>query len=303
MAAHSKTRQLNWEDLKIFLNVYRSGNITNAAKKLKLDDSTVSRRVAQLEVCLGHKLFARTRHGMTHTKFADDIVEQLERVELGIQGLADIVQPEKEIAGTVRIAMMEGIGSLYLANKFKPFFNTHPAIRIELVTSSNYIKVGYREADLFLSFFRQSGKGIVCEKVGEFVLYLYGTEEYFATFGRPESVSDLSGHRFVTYIDDLVQMDTVRWLDEVIQNPKARVTSSSMVAQIAFASSGAGLGLFPKFAIPKDSELVPVLIDSVRVKREIYMSAQSDLMTVERVAQVHCFIKSIFVSDSLFLNQ
>ncbi len=303
MTAHSKHRQLNWEDLKIFLNVYRSGNITNAAKKLKLDDSTVSRRIAQLEVCLGHKLFQRTRGGMIHTKFADEIVEQLERVELGIQGLADIVQPEKDISGTVRVAMMEGIGSLYLANKFKPFFSEFPAIRLELVTSSNYIKVGYREADLFLSFFKQSGKGIVCEKVGEFVLYLYGTAEYFAQFGRPKTVDDLQQHRFVTYIDDLIQMDTVRWLDEVIKGPDAQVTSSSMVAQIAFASSGVGLGLFPKFAIPKGSELTPVLMDTVRVKREIYISAQSDLLAVERVAQVHRFIKSIFESDDVFLNQ
>ncbi len=303
MAAHSKTRQLNWEDLKIFLNVYRSGNITNAAKKLKLDDSTVSRRIAQLEVCLGHRLFARTRNGMTHTKFADDVVEQLEQVERGIQGLADVALPEKEVTGTVRVAMMEGIGSLYLANKFKPFFAKFPNIRIELVTSSNYIKVGYREADLFLSFFKQTGKGIVCEKVGEFVLYLYATQEYLDQHGTPKSASDLAQHQFVTYIDDLIQMDTVRWLDEVIKTPESQVTSSSMVAQIAFASSGAGLGLFPKFSIPKGSELVPVMTDVVQVKREIYISAQSDLMTVERVEQVHRFIKSIFTSDSVFLNQ
>lgn len=302
MAAHSKTRQLNWEDLKIFLNVYRSGNITNAAKKLKLDDSTVSRRIAQLEVSLGHRLFSRTRNGMIHTKFADDVVEQLEQVERGIQGLSDVVLPDKDVTGTVRVAMMEGIGSLYLANKFKPFFTKFPNIRIELVTSSNYIKVGYREADLFLSFFKQTGKGIVCEKVGEFVLYLYATQEYLDQCGTPTSTSDLAQHQFVTYIDDLIQMDTVRWLDEVIKTPESQVTSSSMVAQIAFASSGAGLGLFPKFSIPKDSELVPVMTDVVQVKREIYMSAQSDLMTVERVAQVHSFIKSTLMSDNAFLN-
>ena len=156
---------------------------------------------------------------------------------------------------------------------------------------------------MFLSFFRQSGKGIVCEKVGEFVLYLYGTAEYFAQFGRPDSIADLHQHRFVTYIDDLIQMDTVRWLDEVIKGPEAQVTSSSMVAQIAFASSGVGLGLFPKFAIPKGSELVPVLTDSVRVKREVYISAQSDLLAAERVFQVHRFVKSIFESDTIFLNQ
>jgi DNA-binding transcriptional LysR family regulator len=156
---------------------------------------------------------------------------------------------------------------------------------------------------LFLSFFRQSGKGIICEKVGEFALYLYGTTEYFAQFGRPESITDLNQHRFVTYIDDLIQMDTVRWLDEVIKDPEVQATSSSMVAQIAFVASGVGLGLFPKFAIPNGSELVPVLTDSVRVTREVYISAQSDLLAVERVSRVHRFIKSIFESDNIFLNQ
>jgi DNA-binding transcriptional LysR family regulator len=107
MTANTKTRQLNWEDLKIFLTVYRAGNIAGAAKKLKLDDSTISRRIAQLEVYLGNKLFERTRNGMVQTKFAQEIINQLTKVELGIEGLNEIVTHEKNISGTVRIAMKE----------------------------------------------------------------------------------------------------------------------------------------------------------------------------------------------------
>ncbi|NBS78117.1 MAG: LysR family transcriptional regulator, partial [Betaproteobacteria bacterium] len=199
MTANTKTRQLNWEDLKIFLTVYRAGNIAGAAKKLKLDDSTISRRIAQLEVYLGNKLFERTRNGMIQTKFAQEIINQLTKVELGIEGLNEIVTHEKNISGTVRIAMMEGIGSLYLAHKFAPFFHDNPNIKIELVTSPNFVRVGYREADLFLSFFKLASKGITCERIGEFSLFLYASQAYFKKFGKPNSKADLSQHHFVTY--------------------------------------------------------------------------------------------------------
>ena len=303
MTANTKTRQLNWEDLKIFLTVYRAGNIAGAAKKLKLDDSTISRRIAQLEVYLGNKLFERTRNGMIQTKFAQEIINQLTKVELGIEGLHEIVTHEKNISGTVRIAMMEGIGSLYLAHKFAPFFHDNPNIKIELVTSPNFVRVGYREADLFLSFFKLASKGITCERIGEFSLFLYASQAYFKKFGKPNSKSDLSQHHFVTYIDDLIQIDTVRWLAEVIKNPNVSVSSSSMVAQIALASSGAGIVLLPKFSIPKDTNLVPILKDEVRVKRDVFISAPSDLLNVERILKVKSFINEVFVSDHKYLNQ
>jgi DNA-binding transcriptional LysR family regulator len=303
MTANTKTRQLNWEDLKIFLTVYRAGNIAGAAKKLKLDDSTISRRIAQLEVYLGNKLFERTRNGMIQTKFAQEIINQLTKVELGIDGLNEIVTHEKNISGTVRIAMMEGIGSLYLAHKFAPFFHDNPNIKIELVTSPNFVRVGYREADLFLSFFKLASKGITCERIGEFSLFLYASQPYFKKFGKPNSKSDLSQHHFVTYIDDLIQIDTVRWLAEVIKNPNVSVSSSSMVAQIALASSGAGIVLLPKFSIPKDTNLVPILKDEVRVKRDVFISAPSDLLNVERILKVKSFINGVFMSDHKYLNQ
>lgn len=303
MTANSKSRQLNWEDLKIFLTVYRCGNIAGAAKKLKLDDSTISRRIAQLEVYLGHKLFERTRNGMVETKFANEITNQLEKVELGIHNLNEIVLNEKNISGTVRIAMMEGIGSLYLAHEFSPFFQENPNIKIELVTSPNFIRIGHREADLFLSFFKLTGKGVVCEKIGEFSLYLYGSQSYLKKYGKPTSKEELHNHQFVTYIDDLVQIDTVRWLSEVIKTPTVSVSSSSMVAQIALASAGAGIVLLPKFSVQKESNLVPILREEVRVTRDIFISSQSDLLNVERIVKVKSFINSVFIRDHKYLNQ
>jgi DNA-binding transcriptional LysR family regulator len=107
----------------------------------------------------------------------------------------------------------------------------------------------------------------------------------------------------VTYIDDLIQIDTVRWLAEVIKNPNVSVSSSSMVAQIALASSGAGIVLLPKFSIPKDTNLVPILKDEVRVKRDVFISAPSDLLNVERILKVKSFINEVFMSDHKYLNQ
>jgi DNA-binding transcriptional LysR family regulator len=190
-----------------------------------------------------------------------------------------------------------------LAHEFSPFFQENPNIKIELVTSPNFIRIGHREADLFLSFFKLTGKGVVCEKIGEFSLYLYGSQSYLKKYGKPASKEELHNHQFVTYIDDLVQIDTVRWLSEVIKTPTVSVSSSSMVAQIALASAGAGIVLLPKFSVQKESNLVPILKEEVRVTRDIFISSQSDLLNVERIVKVKSFINSVFIRDHKYLNQ
>jgi DNA-binding transcriptional LysR family regulator len=196
---------------------------------------------------------------------------------------------------------MEGFGSLYLSRKLVPFIASNPNLQIELVTSPNTVNVTRREADIFLSFFKLDGRGLHCEKIGEFSLFLYGSDDYLARCGTPKHPDELEHHRFVTYVDDLIQLDAVRWLSDIIDNPKVAVSSSSMVAQMSFAESGAGLVLLPRFALPLATCLKPVLPDLVRVTRPLFLSAPQDLLEMERVSSVMHFIEATVQQDQDFL--
>ncbi|MGL1507599.1 LysR substrate-binding domain-containing protein, partial [Vibrio parahaemolyticus] len=90
---------------------------------------------------------------------------------------------------------------------------------VELVTSAQTVYVHKREADLFVSFFRPPGPGLISERIGKFRLGLFASRSYLDTHGMPATLRDLGDHWFVSYIEDLIQVDSVRWLADVIEEP------------------------------------------------------------------------------------
>jgi DNA-binding transcriptional LysR family regulator len=298
-----RLEDLDWDDLRIFLAVARAGNLSQAAKQIKLDHSTVSRRIAQLELCLGSPLFERRREGLRCTPFADRILQNVEAMEGSAIALREnLGGTGKEPAGTVRLAMMEGIGSQYVARRLVGLLRLYPMLKVELITSAQLVNVNRREADIFISFFKPSGRGLNTELIGTFALNLYGSQGYFDRYGMPASVIDLAQHQFVGYVDDLIQVDAVRWLDEVIANPDFSFFSNSMLAQMAAASAGQGLVLLPRFAVAKEFDLIPILVDQVKVSRELWLSVHVDLQYSNRIRSVQKYLKVMIAEDQAYLN-
>jgi len=290
---------LDWDDLKVFLHAARGGSLGSAAKRLRVDQSTVSRRIAHLECTMGMALFERLPSGLRVNEAGERLLCHAERIESAIIAMREDVQGGSRMAGRVRLATMEGIASLYLASRFSRLRRQHPDLTIELLTSPQTVSVNRREADLFLSFFMPSGLGMVSEKLGCFQLGLYGSRSYFDREGMPENPADLARHSFVTYIDDLIQLNSVRWLDDVIKSPTVSFHSNSMIAQMNAAAGGLGLVLLPSFAADGRDDLVPVLHDRLSTTRELWINVHNDLQFVPRIRAVSGFLKAMFKADPI----
>lgn len=295
-------RQLNWDDLRIFLEVARQGHMAPAARKLKVDHATVSRRIGQLEDVLGVKLFNRTRTGMSLREPGEKLLRHAETIEIQTLAAAEISEARSgKYAGPVRIAMMEGIGSFYLAYRLDRLRSSYPDLRLELVSSPQTVNLTRRDADLFLSFFRPSGRGLNAEKVGAFELRLYASPAYLRRHGIPRAVEDLSSHMYIDYIDDLIAIDAVRWLADVVKNPRTVFNSNSVIAQYHAAVVGVGIALLPSFVAARDRRLKPVLVGKVSVEREIWLSVHHGLHDNPRVRAVREFIVTTVAEDQDYL--
>jgi DNA-binding transcriptional LysR family regulator len=290
---------LDWDDLKVFLHAARGGSLGSAAKRLRVDQSTVSRRIAHLECTIGMALFERLPSGLRVNEAGERLLCHAERIESAVIAMREDLQGGSRMAGRVRLATMEGIASLYLASRFSRLRQQYPDLTIELLTSPQTVSVNRREADLFLSFFMPTGLGMVSEKLGCFQLGLYGSRSYFDREGMPESPADLTRHSFVTYIDDLIQLNSVRWLDDVIKNPTVCFHSNSMIAQMNAAAGGLGLVLLPSFATDGRDDLVPVLHDRLSTSRELWINVHNDLQFVPRIRAVSGFLKAMFKADPI----
>jgi DNA-binding transcriptional LysR family regulator len=148
-----------------------------------------------------------------------------------------------------------------------------------------------------LSFFRAEGRGLRVEPIGQFDLHLYGEAEYLQRHGKPKSIDDLSKHVFASYVDDLVHLDSVRWLREVAADLKVVFHSSSMLAQMSAAAAGVGLVMLPTFAHPERFGLQRVLDEQTKVNRVLWLTVHQDLEYTPRVRAVVDYLRMIMLRD------
>ena len=173
---------------------------------------------------------------------------------------------------------------------------------MELVTSPAVINLTKREADISISFPRPRGRRVSARKIGEFKLYLYASRDYLAAAGTPEHREDLISHRFADYIDDLVQINEVRWLHAAFPAAPVVYRSSSLIAQFQFAVAGGGISMLPTFVGVRDPNLVALLPDQVSARRDLWIGVHEDQGHIRRISAVSRYLTSLIESDQPFLK-
>jgi DNA-binding transcriptional LysR family regulator len=293
---------VKWDDLRVFLEVARQGSVHAAARKLKLDHSTVCRRIGKLEDLLSVKLLDRSQRGIVVRGGVQRLLDHIEGMETHAISIEDALADSLTVATqTVRIATMEGIASQYLARRIPLLEHFAPTVKIELVSMPQPADLSRKEADIFLSFFSPRLPGLSSRKVAEVALFLYCSEHYRRVHGFPRDLADLKDHLFITYIEDLLAIDAVRWLDDLIKSPNVSFYSNSIIAQCNAAVAGLGIALLPTFVAAGVHGLVRLIPEEAVVRRNIWVSVRKEQGALTRIKSVTRFLTHIFEADRAFL--
>jgi DNA-binding transcriptional LysR family regulator len=142
-------RDVDWDDLRVFLAVSERGSISGAAKFLNVNHSTVLRRLASLEKRLGARLFDRLPDGYEMTAQGEELRNQLRGVSEQIEAAQRSLRGrDLRLSGAIRITttdtLMRGLLMPYLAE----FRDLNPAIQIEIAVNNTFLSLSRREADL-----------------------------------------------------------------------------------------------------------------------------------------------------------
>jgi DNA-binding transcriptional LysR family regulator len=230
---------------------------------------------------------------------AQGLLQHIEQMDQHASSLDEMIA--EGASKVVRIATMEGLASGYIARRVPALARFDPGIRIELVSNPQVVDLNRKEADIFLSFFNPATRGLRSTLVGNFSLFLYCSKDYLARRGRPRRRTDLTKHVFVGYVDDLLAIDAVRWLDEVIMTPRFSFQSNSVFAQRNAALQGMGIVLLPTFVASGVDGLERILDDEVSIRRDVWVSARTEHGHLARIKSVMAFLKHIFARDVDFL--
>lgn len=283
---------INWDNLKLFLAVARAQSAQEAARRMLIDHSTVTRRLHRLEKELGARLFERTPAGHVLTTAGHRLLEHVERME-GMMALMgeEIGGESHALTGQVRLGATEGFGSFFLASHLSHFCDRHPAIEVELLIVPRFINLSQREADLAVNIERPHNIGQVCSKLTDYRLQLYASRSYLDRHDPITKASDLQQHRFFGYVEELVFSPELRYLSSIVTDAFTPLRSTSVVAQFYAVREGRGLAVLPCFMAAPCEDLVPVLANEIHLTRTFWMAAPGDIRERARVRALWEFLR------------
>jgi DNA-binding transcriptional LysR family regulator len=291
----------NWDDIIFFLEVVRARNLVRAGQRLKVDHTTVSRRVRELERSLNAVLFKRSKSGFSLTETGMRLLQFAEGMENNANAIIETVVGTADAAGAVRVASMEGIGSMYLTTCLAEFQKAYPSIQVELITDTRLLDMTRREADIFISFFKPKGRRLSVKKIGEFKIFLYAATSYLKDHKAPTDLKDLESHNFVDFIDEHIHIKENRWLSDILRPAHVAFRSTSLVSQYMAVSSGVGIAMLPSFVAAQNDDLTPVLPNYFSI-RDIWMSVHEDMLHIGRIKAVMSFLEKRIAADSGYLK-
>ena len=294
--------RINWDNLRLFLAVARAQSAQEAARRLDIDHSTVTRRLHRLEKELGAQLFERTTVGHILTTAGHRLMEHVERMESTMVSVGEDIGGESHsLTGQVRLGATEGFGSFFLAPHLSHFCQRHPAIEVELLIVPRFINISQREADLAVNIERPQSTGQVCSKLTDYRLQLYASKSYLARHEPIRALRDLAAHRFFGYVEELVFSPELRYLSSMVPDAFTPLRSTSVVAQFNAVREGRGLAVLPCFMANPCSDLIPVLGDEISLLRTFWIAAQGDIRERARVRALWDFLREVVEGNQPFL--
>lgn len=286
--------RLNWDDLRLLLAVARAGRLSGAARDLRLDHTTVARRLSALEQAAGCLLVDRTPKGTRLTSAGQTLLVHAERVEHEILAAgAALGDGDARISGTVRLATPEAFGTWLVAPNIWRLYELHPDLSLELTPESQTVHLANREADLAITLNRPPRGPIVARSLVDYRIGLFASHDYLAKHGPIERAEDLIDLPFASYIDGRLDMPELHYLNEAVPGARRIFHSTSVAAQHEAVAAGMGLGLLHVFAAKADPRLVQVLPKEIGVTRTYWLAAHEDQRRLPRVQAVITFLDAL----------
>lgn len=259
--AQSRLASLNWEDVRLFGFIARTGSLRRASSCLQIQVSTLSRRLDALESSLGLKLFDRTPRGLVLTEPGRRIASDVESIEMIMQGSSWRGRAENcEIQSEVKLLMSGGLASRWFVPNFlNQFIERHPKVAVRLGVTPETGHTAIPPYDLQIQYAPATRDTLNTVRVGTFHFMCFASRAYIDRHGAPVSKDDLAHHRFADAIQSLTAEHGVFATYSNITNGRASLISNSGLTIMAAVEAGTVIGVLPSYTYLLSRELVPVL--------------------------------------------
>jgi DNA-binding transcriptional LysR family regulator len=288
---------VNWDDVRLFLSVARSGQFLSAARKLGVNHATLSRRISALEAAIGTQLFLRSTNGCELTEEGQRLLAGAERMETEmLNAQANLGRVDTAVAGTVRIGAPDGLGVSFLAPRLGRLTARYPDLKIQLVPVPRSFSLSQREADIAITIERPEQGRLMFSKLTDYSLGLYASADYLADYGTPDDVEALKRHRRIGYVEDLIFSPSLNFTGEIMRDWDAAFEISSATGQTEAVRSGAGIGILHNYIAGQYPELLRIM-PHLTISRSYWTAYHESARQLVRVRTVVDFLQELVAEE------
>ena len=283
---------MDWDDLKVLLALSRKGSARGAAQELGVSNSTVTRRLDDMEHELHTRLFDRTPDGYRLTGAGEQVLPTAEHVEeLVLAAERQISGGDQELEGEIRLTLPP-VGRMgFLVRHLAKFAEDYPRIQLSLMASNDALDLSRREADIAIRVMR-AGVHPPENLIGRRMAAISASSYVHRDLLDPDHPEDVSG---LTWIGKNPEGQVEEWLEHTghRDNPvRHAIVDISLVVEAV--RSKMGMAFVPCFAVYRDPEIVRVPGAPVIHHSDMWVLTHKDLRLSARMRVLREIIAEAF---------
>jgi len=285
----------DWENIRHFLAVAQSGTLSGAARALKVDHATVSRRLAALEAALDVRLVDRLPRSCRLTTIGRQVFERAMEMEAGAHGIARLAKAaHAPLVGRVTLSAPPALVVHLLAEQLARFRAQHPDIRLSLSAQAQQVSLSRREADVAVRLVQADEAGSVTRKIGTMAFGLYAHRSY-AHLAAP------GNWQFIAFDQSCAEMPQQRWLLGIADGRPVACELNYSSEHLIAVRARVGVAGLPCFLGERDPDLVRIHEGVPPFARDIWLVVHRDLRKNPAIRAVMDFV-AVVISENRDLS-
>jgi len=275
----------NWDDYHYFLMVARLGSLKAASKALRVNHTTVLRRINALEEKLETRLFERLKTGYELTESGEEIFKRIDHIEEEFLAIERVVLGRDiRIEGRIKISTTDTLGQHWLPPYVKKFKEKYPGILVDIDVKNGFTDLTKREADIVISAVNHHPDYMVGRILAPLEVQLYASRDYIAQNGQPQKAEDLAYHKMLILNEELQQIGFNDWLKKLIPKTAITLSCNMLTTLYSYTCQGLGIGPLPTYVGSRDSNLVSVMEVPKQFHHNIWILTHPDLRNTKRIS-------------------
>ena len=251
----------------LFAAVAHAGSFSEAARRLGVPVSTVSRRVAGLEEDLGVRLLERSTRRLRLTDIGAEILGRADQGLEAFKAIEMVVTNQMdEVKGTLRLSAPPSIGASFLAPLLTSFRASYPGVRFETLVTERRVDLISEGIDVALRVGPLVDSSLIARRLVTYQVRLVASPSYLEQHGVPTHPSELEHHALVSFASWSAKpkWSLVREGETIVIEPEPWLAVNDYQSVMAALVAGAGIGELPDLVAPQAlsiGDLVQVLPD------------------------------------------